>query len=297
VKKTKLTVLTIVIAASTQIVNAMLYNPNQSDLLLLFRSDSYTKNVEVDIGSVTNLINLAAGTVTNFSSVYSTNQVKTNFGNAFSAVVFTVAGSTASTGGHGNALWFTSASGVVPTNVPINTLNPIRNQVLTIGGDAAAATGSVAGSNYVGASTAPQSYSAVLGGNYGTFGGLLSFTDEALAGNTQNFYQLGVGTGPGVLIGTFSMSSVNGAVTFTRANTVVPLVPAQIVGVVRTAGSTQISFTTTNGNNYQLLYRTNLLQGGWVTNAAAGTVTGNNATNVLNDATTDPQRFYRIQSF
>lgn len=294
------------IAASAQMSKAMLYSANNADLLLLFRSDSVLKNVEVDIGGVTNLLNLAPGASTNFS-VYSTNQVKTNFANSFSTVLFTVIGVNAA--GKGNGLWVTDFSDTTPPgNFASGAYTTVRGLIQSIGTSANGVTGNVAGSNYVAASTATTSYSYILTTGQGqaaytvsSFGGQFPFTDEALAGNTQNFYQLNnTGSGSATLVGTFSMDATSGAVTFTRANaTAVTLVPSRINTIQRYLASNQtyIGFTTTNGNNYQLLYKTNLTQATWTTNAAAGVVVGDNSNKAFYDTTTDAQRYYRVQSF
>jgi hypothetical protein len=182
--------------------------------------------------------------------------------------------------------------------------------VTSIGSKANASTGNVIGSNYVAAASATTSYSYLLSTGAGlptttlpTFGANVNFTTEVLAGSSQNLYQFTSDptftTLTATLIGTFSMNATTGVITFTRANAVVvvPLVPSRIVNFVRAGNLNTISFTTTNGNNYQLLYKTNLTQATWTTNGAAGVVVGNNATNVFSDTTADAQRHYRVQSF
>jgi hypothetical protein len=278
-----------------QTTKAMSYSYNNSDLLLLFRSDTYQKDVEVDIGTVTNLLNIGAGASTNFSYAYNTNQVRTNFGTSYSTVDFTVTGVSSSQ----STLWMTDFSDTsAPGNFAAPDFNPIRNQIETIGLSATQATGSKAGSNYVAATSSSQSYSAIEGGDYANFGGQVDYTCEALSGNTQNIYQFNnSGAGSAVLIGTVTMSSTTGVVSFTRASAVRVLVPANIVNVAYNGSSAQISFTTTNSDNYQLLYKTNLTQTGWSTNAATP-VAGNNATESLTDTTASgSQRYYRVQSF
>ena len=316
--KTKQTVLILAIIASTQITNAMLFNTSKSsaDLLLLFRGSSgaLTPCVEVDLGNVTNLLNLAPGAVTNIAApnfYYIPNQASTNYGNSYNNAIYTVIG-TANTGAQAG-LWVTDSSSGTPASFASTTYNSIKGVVVGVGDDATAQTGNgtVPSSNFVcTASTEQQAYFYLATTAQGeptstinNWGGLLSFTDETQPTNAMAFYQFSQTNGLSssftpALIGSFSMNSTNGAITFTRAGAVVrTLVPSRIVEVLRTGDNTQISFTTTNGDNYQLLYLTNLAQTGWITNATAGVVAGNNATNTLEDTTSDPQRYYGIQSF
>ena len=312
--KVKQILLILAVIATTQTSKAMIYNTSKSsaDLLLLFRgiNGSVTPCVEVDLGNVTNLLNLAPNATADMGSYgYIANQVKTNYSNSYGNAIFTVIG-TAVTGAQGG-LWATDSSSGTPSGFQSTVYNSIKGLVGGIGGDASAQTSDVQGSNFVctASNDAQAYYYLVTTANsqptttIPTFGGNLSFTDESLPTNSMNFYQFSQTNGLSSpyspqLIGTFSMNATSGAITFTRAGTVTrTLVPSQIVGMVRSGSSTQVSFTTTNGDNYQLLYMTSLNQAGWITNSSAGVVTGNNATNVLNDTTTDQERFYRIQSF
>jgi hypothetical protein len=295
----------------------MLYNSSKSsaDLLLLFRgvNGSLTPCVEVDLGNVTNLLNLAPNVITNITPpnfAYLTNQVRTNYSTSYSNAIYTVIG-TANSGAQGG-LWVTDSSSGTPAGFQSSGYGGIRGVVEGVGADASAQTGNVAGSNFVcTASTDQQAYyyyvttgQGAQQSTIGTWGGTLGFTDESQPTNSMAFYQFSQLSGLSspfspTLIGTFSMNATNGAITFTRASAVVvpTLVPSQIVKVIRAGSTTQVSFTTTNGDNYQLLYKTDLTDASWTTNTSAGVVAGNNATNSLNDSTSDEQRFYRIQSF
>jgi hypothetical protein len=284
----------------------MQYSSDTSDLLLLFRKTSSQVYVEVDLGSVTNLLNLSGNSVVDLSTYgYISNQVLTSYSSSFTNVLFTVIGVAGL--GDPSGVWVTDFSDTsAPANMGSSAYSNLRGTVDGIGSDADNATGFTVNSNFVSsAGTANETYDYLLTTAVGqsqssmpTFGGNLKFTDEALAGKTQNFYQLSSSSsGTGTLIGTFNMNATNGVIVFTRTGTGVTLVPAQIVGVASAGGGTQISFTTTNGNNYQLLYKTNLTQVGWLTNATAGKIAGNNSITNFSDISTDPQRFYRIQSF
>jgi hypothetical protein len=315
VNKIKQTALILAIIASTQITNAMNYAATNSDLLLLIRGTSGSICVEVDLGSVSNLLGLAPNVVTNIAPPnfsYLTNQVKTNYNNSYSNAIFTIIGTTGQkVVPHG--LWSTDSDSGVPGVLTPSQFSGVQSALggngTGIGGIASVQTGNVTGSNFVSTSTTPinETYVSIFSQQsqpVSDFGGNLPFTVEGQPTNSMAFYQFIQTNGLAstyvpTLAGSFYMNPTNGAITFTRASAVVvrTLVPSQIVGVLRAGDNTQVSFTTTNGNNYQLLYKTDVTQAGWITNSAAGVVAGNNATNTLEDTTTDEQRFYRIQSF
>jgi hypothetical protein len=311
VNKLRKTILILALIATAQVTRAMNYEATNSDMLLLIRGTINSTCVEVDLGSVSNLLALAPNTITNIAPpnfTYLTNQEKTNY-TSFANAVYTIS---AVSGVKKTAgAWITYSSGPIQTFGP-SGLEDIQSAMGSagsgIGGEASSLTGNVQGSNFVSnTSDAAQSYVGLFntaGGVPSDFGGNYSFVVEAQPTNAMAFYQFNQTNGLSsqfvpTLVGSFSMNATNGTITFTRAAAVVApvLVPSRIVGVVRSGDVTQVSFTTTNGDNYQLLYMTNQDQAGWITNSSAGVVAGNNATNTLDDTTTDELRFYRIQSF
>jgi hypothetical protein len=204
--------------------DAMAYNPKQSDLLLLFRSDLVGNNVEVDLGSVTNLLNLPAGAVTNFAPVYNAGQVKANIDNSFGTVLFSVAG--VDTAGRANSLWLTcSPDAAAPANLAKYRFPVVRNLIETIGTDAATATGYAASPSYMDAASSRTAYTYLVTIGQGlspsdmaNWGGAVSFSVEAPAGRSLNLYQFNnSGAGQALLVGTVAMDAASGAVTFTRA--------------------------------------------------------------------------------
>ena len=298
--KHKLTLLLTVAVLHAQITHAMNYAATNADTLLVFREDNFN-DVVFSVGNVSNLLAMPNGTTTNIT--YDTNLVKANFNNTFAGVKFIVVACNDSVTVP-TRLWATDASLTVPaTNVTVSKFGTIRSKIESVGNNAAAVTLGNA-SPFITAPSDPNAYSYVVTGGagtaIGTFNGDVAFTVEASAGATQYFWEVAPSNltpkPRSKFIGSFAMDATTGRVTFTSGtNAAVALVASKIVKVVRTSGVSQVSFTTTNGNNYRLLYSTNLVT--WLTNAAAGTIAGNNATNILSDTNAAGRVFYRIQSY
>lgn len=278
----------------------MTYAATNADTLLVFREDNFN-DVVFNVGSVSNLLALPNGTTTNLS--YDTNLVKGNFNNTFAGVKFIVLACNDSVTVP-TRLWATDASLTVPaTNVTVSKFGVIRSKTESVGNQAAAVTLGNA-SPFVTSPSDPNAYSYIVTGStvtgMGTFNGDMNFTVEADAGATQTFWEVAPSNltpkPRSKFIGSFAMDATSGRITFTSGtNSAVALAASRIVKVIRTNGVSKVSFTTTNGNNYRLLYSTNLVT--WLTNAAAGTIAGNNATNTLSDTNAAGRVFYRIQSY
>lgn len=104
--------------------------------------------------------------------------------------------------------------------------------------------------------------------------------------------------GPAYYVGYFQFNP-DGTMSFTRATTNSIVIPQpQIVGVTRAGNTTTISFSTTSGATYSLLYTSatglTLPVSGWSTLSA--TVTGDGTTRSLTDTTTDAVRYYRVSA-
>src|SRR5947207_14353847 len=96
----------LLVAASTQIAGAFTYS--NTDLLLIFRSDSGFSDVEFNIGSISNYLGKASGTTITVTN-WNFNQVVSNFHDSISGVKFLLIATTASTDSPRRS-WLTDAS-------------------------------------------------------------------------------------------------------------------------------------------------------------------------------------------
>ena len=294
------------VAANTQYATAVKYNSASEDLLLVIRNGS--KDMVWDVGTVSNILAVAPGntyTVTNYVPA----TVVSTFGSYNAAGLDFVLVAASSDSDPNTRIWATDADLVnVPPQLSGSDWGNYQGKVKTVGTAASGNSTPVNSTttNYVTTAGNANSYSYIVSESVGgdavlTWNGNLPFTPESGVGTTQDFYELSTGRA-GKLLGTFTMSGSTGVVTFTAASGLTPptLLPSNIIlPITRVGSSVQISFTTTNSNNYQLLYTTSLTPPvTWVTNSAAGTATGDGSTKSLTDTgATDAKRFYRIQSF
>lgn len=289
-------------ATMTQLATAMNYISTNDDCILVFHKTSY-RDVEFNLGSVSNFLNRPVGT--SFPVSYSTNVCYTNFGNSISGVSFSVIATTESTATIPSSdapgrVWLTSADVSAPLTWGNSQLNTVRNKIKTVGDNGSSAT-SYNASPYVGVATDAASYSQIVSdgvsANISIFGNLL-FTVDAVNGSAIKLYEfLPSAATPkpaAKYVGTFTYAT-DGTVTFSVPSAAATLIPATITAITAGGGGSKIYFTSTNNNNYRLLYTTSL-PGGWQTNVAAGLVAGNNGVTNFTDATTDSARYYRILS-
>lgn len=279
-------------AGATQMCSA--FNYSDTDLLLVFRADGFN-DVEFDLGSVSNYLGLATGTqqtVTNFDP----GLVNSNF-SSLPGVKFALVAATASTDPQPR-VWASDANlNGAPTALTYSRWSGLRSTISYLGTQPTTFTASNATPSYVVSASDPSSFTFIAsdGGqlNAGTLGGEAPFPVENTIPSTLAFYELQISTATpkpaAPLIGRFSMDN-NGNLTFTAGAAVV-LTPAQIVGITRAAGQTQISFRTGTGGAYRLRYRTTL-GGPW--NTLPTSLAGDGTVKTLSDATTDPVRFYSI---
>jgi hypothetical protein len=99
---------------------------------------------------------------------------------------------------------------------------------------------------------------------------------------------------PPTLIGNFCLGA-NGVLTFTTSS---PTPPAPDLQIARAGNVSTISFVTTNGVNYTLLYTNTAGLGTPVANwpSLPGTISGNNSTTNFTDTSADPDRVYRVKA-
>jgi len=293
-KNTKYFLLAAIAAGTVQVASAINYSP--SDLILVFRGTGYS-DVEFDLGPVSNYIGLAPGT--RVPVAYDTNLVSGNFlGSIIGADFALVAATPTSDGNSPSArVWTTDGSLYSPAvNVTYSKLSALRSRIQSVGIQATAATASNAAPYVVSGGTA-SSYSYIVSGGTGssipTMQGLSAFPVELANPTTLAFYELQASSGTSAtLIGAFTID-IDGSLYFT-AGQLPPLNASTATHITSVSGLNTISFSTTKGNNYQL-QSASALPGPWV-NVAGQTAFGNGIVNSLQDLSTDPKRFYRIQT-
>jgi hypothetical protein len=306
----KLIHLTATLAALNLVQTVRAFPFSNDDLLLVFHDGSSspsTSDMEYNLGSVSNLLTLSSGaSVTLFTDTNSA--VLNNFGSYSGAKVLLAAADSFTGDNTGKNVWLSSVSLTTATALAGSTFNNIQGRINSAGDNAANNSGTdnpyldapndINSYSYTAAGQAPAS-----GSDVGTFHGAIvtSRRTDGTNGATLALYQVpykSSGVGTGLLVGTFKWN-VSGSVTYTAGPLVAstPLTPAIITQVTRLPAATQISFTTTNGNRYSLLYKISPNQPAWTSNAITGVITGNNSITNFTDPTTDGVRLYRIQSF
>ena len=305
-KKLTLILLLALTASPAQLASAMNYVSTNDDCILVFHKPSF-RDVEIDLGSVSNFLNQPAGT--SFPVSYNTNVCYTNFNNSISGVFFSVIAATDSTATIPSSdapgrVWLSDANLTTsPLTFGNSSLNTERNFIKTVGDNGSLVTAYNA-SPYVGTATDPNSYSSIVSGGsadtnlIANFNGTLTFVVETNNGGSLKFYEFlpssQVPKPAAKYVGTFTYAA-NGIVTFSVPSASVPLIPATITSVTNLGGSVKVYFTSTNNNNYRLLYTAGW-PAVWQTNATAGLVAGNNGVTNFTDATAADARYYRILS-
>ena len=282
-------------------------NYSSTDLLLVFRQDG-VKDVEFDIGSVSNYLSLAAGT--RLPVAYDTNLVRSSFG-SLAGVKFGVVGATSQLDPTPRVWLTVSSLYSAPADVSFSKFSQLTAKIDAVGVNAAIYTLSNS-SPYVVSTSASSSYDYLV--TYGTFsavstlagdspttsGGLSPLPVDAVNPTTIALYQVTVSvTSPkpaAALIGAFTLDA-NGSLVFT-AGALPPLNPAAIVALDQDSlnGAATVSFTTTNGMNYQLLY-SSTPNGTWSLVPGAGVANGDGTVqNLIDYDAFAPVRFYRLQT-
>lgn len=298
-----------ILAASVLALAGLIGSPEKSSaftyadtqLLLVFKSEGYD-DVIFNIGSVSNYLGRAAGTVLNVTN-FSLPAVVNNFGADLTGVKFALMATTSPTVSpvSANSVWLTSLDPEAnPLNVTYSKYTQIYSKVSAVGQRAQEATFSSA-TNYfrIGASQA-TSYTTLSGG-VDTLDGQTTFAIEGAVPATTGFYQVqasSLANKPvSMRVGSFQMTS-GGLLSFIAgASAVVPPPAPTITAIARAAGVATVSFSTTNGVSYRLRYATQL--GGSITNwqTLPTVVTGNNAVRQIQDTTADAVRFYGVEAF
>jgi hypothetical protein len=222
----------------------------EGDLQVVFHQ-SGASDVEYNIGSVSNFLGLAAGTVVPVN--LDTNLVATNFSGTLSGVSFSVVSAGAS------RLWLSDANtNTAPADFSAFTHNVIANKIATVGADAAAIS---TFTPLVISASDPNSYSYIVSdntANISQFDGntpfLVDAASDAVTPTTLAFYQfVPTATVPkpsAVKLGTFTLAA-NGTLNFT-ASAVTPAIVAKPVGTTITRGNNAtLSVTADGATSYQ----------------------------------------------
>ncbi|MFM2295978.1 MAG: hypothetical protein RLZZ350_2391, partial [Verrucomicrobiota bacterium] len=204
-------------AATLRFTSATAYLPG--DLQLIFRKSGFN-NAEINLGSISNYLNLTSGAVVPVA--YDTNTVYTNFSSSLASVKFTLAAANSST------LWLSDANlSAVPSDVTLSKFSALRGKVDNAGIQASAIT--LGANPLLIAGNAVAAWDSIVSpGNstaVSTLGGDSVFTVEAANSNSVALYQIVASAATpkpaAIKIGTFTYNT-DGSVTFT-ASAVTPV--------------------------------------------------------------------------
>jgi len=294
-------------AGAVQTASALNYS--STHLLLVFRQDG-VKDVLFDIGSVSNYMGLAVGTVVPIS--YNQNAVLTNFPGGLTGVRFGVAGTTSQLDPYPR-VWLTDAAVyTAPSDMTFSKFSTVNGKIDNVGVNAAIYTASNA-APYIVTTAASSSFDYLVTG--GTLSAVSTFNGDAptpvgqvtpLAIDAVNpttvaLFETHVSAinpkPPGTLLGGFTIDST-GALYFT-AGTLPVLPTTRITSIEADPVNSQlatISFNTIAGVNYTLYYATDI-RGPWAPVPGAGVVSGDGTVQSLSDySAVDPIRYYRVKT-
>jgi hypothetical protein len=136
------------------------------------------------------------------------------------------------------------------------------------------------------------------GGAIPQFGGNVWFKVEQTIPGSFGFWQIDPSSASprpaATYVGTFSIGA-SGSLSFT-AGPVVTTVPPTITGITRVGTLDTVSFTTTSGGTYYLLYTTSLTAGGPSTwTVVSGPVAGTGGSQSLTHSASDTAGFYSVE--
>jgi hypothetical protein len=297
-----------VAAGTVQIASALNYSP--TDVLLVFREQGFPNDVLFDLGSVSNYLGHPLGTPIPVS--YDSTLVADNFGGSLSGVDFALEAAVSQQSSVGN-VWLTDQNlSSPPPDMGLGSFGQLRSKIESIGTLATILTSSNGTPSFVDPITDRNSYDFVASGgvvvtptpltylSVPTMGGGAPCVVETVNPTTLAFYQVAVNNStpkpPAALVGAVTLDAL-GNLYFT-AGELPPLPHSTATGITadRIGQTSTVSFSTTAGVNYQLLYSTDLSSGIW-TPVSGATTSGDGTIQSLSDFNaTDAARFYKIQS-
>ncbi len=289
--------------------SALAWSYSDGDLLLIFREGSH-KNIEYDLGSVSNLLGHANGYTTTITG-WDPSLITTEFGSDLTGVKVILAATTSS-GSASKTAWISSADpnvnaynvgGTAWTANLHGTINSLGTRPTGVPFRVPAAVATPTNAYAIGPSD-PQyggaSYDYIVsGGNFNsiaTWAGKAPFftvpVEQTIPGSFDFWAieptSIYPNSPPDQLIGTFTITT-NGVLTFVSG----PRTPS-ITGVSRSGNVSTVQFTTTVGNSYSLAY-TNTLGGATATWPVDGTtLIGDGKVDTINRTSSDDAEFYRV---
>ncbi|HWD19418.1 MAG TPA: hypothetical protein VHB20_09065 [Verrucomicrobiae bacterium] len=284
--------------------SALAFNYHYGDLLLVFRSAGQN-DVEFNLGSVSNYLNLAPGTVQTVAGWDASLVTANRNGNSLEGgkfILLATAGKADPSNQGGEADFLTGPGSPFPKDISQSAFSAQNSVITTVGTNAQLFTAGSVGTSAVIASSQSDSYTRTASGSGNDptkLGGTSAFNVETTIPGAARFYDIGSvnGANPpvGAWVGTFSLDS-NNVLTYTAGKGVADAVTLSIVD--NGDGSVSISFPTTAGVNYQLL--TSSVVAGPLSlwnPAAAGYALGTGGTITILDAPSSDETFYAIQSY
>lgn len=276
IKQAKLVLLATAIGVVLISTQAATYN---GDLLIGFTSQS-GNDVIYDLGAQSSLVD---GETWNLATLLA--------GRNLNTVNWGVIGDNKSISGQPWTAWTTTDGTVLPPRVPnAQTLGTLDTATKSIYQNFAAAG---AGQSISITNNDDNSWSqqTINGGGPNQYVNVYN-NPNVVGATSDSFYSVLDNNSAPVLAGSFTLGT-NGVVTFNLPQPPKP----QIVSITRSAGTSTIYFTTTNGPTYTLYFTNSTgLATSSVTNwpSSPTTLVGNGLTNSLSDTTADTNRFYRI---
>jgi hypothetical protein len=298
-KKLLLSICVLLVLLSALLARAWTYNTG--DLLLVFRESGH-KNIEFDLGSVTNLLGKTNGYTTTITG-WDAGLVTNEFGADLTGVKVVLLATSGSTNWLSGAEPDTTAYNV--SSQASDTLQAIVNGIGTK--PLYPINIPTAGTNaYVidpGGQYTASSYDYIVTGGNPTsvngsktipkLGGYAPFNVEQSAPGFLDFWSVQStiiypNSPPDNLVGTFTITT-NGVLTFVAGPRA-----SNITGVAYDGNASSVQFTTVVGNQYSVAY-TNAL-GGAVANwpVATNTVVGDGRVKTISRNTSAGTEFYRV---
>jgi len=302
--------LQIAVAASVLLNTPLLLAWTYSDghALLIFRASGFN-DVEFDLGDVGQFLGQPDGYTTTLNA-WNLSLVTGVFGNDLSGVNVILAATTSDASAN-PAAWLSSGDpSAAPSDSSFPTwranlysvINALGTRPLTY---LVPASGASAYSIDPGGTYRLASYDYIVssgglnGGAIPQFGGYVSFKVERTIPGSFGFWQIVPSSASprpaATYVGTFSIDAT-GSLSFTAGPAVVSAAPPNITAITRTGTLNTVSFTTTPGGNYYLLY-TNSITGGapgaWP--VVSGPVAGNGGNLSLTHAAADAAGFYSVE--
>ncbi|MFO1488227.1 MAG: hypothetical protein U1F65_07105 [Verrucomicrobiota bacterium] len=277
---------------------------NDGDTLLIFRSSGFN-DVEFNVGNISQFTNLANGvtiTVPNWSRTLVTN----TFGEDLSGVSVIVT-ATKSSFDPSPAAWLTSQNpaATVKDLTPSAWQSKLYSPINAIGTKPVlnllpATLTNAYSIDPVSLTTRPSAYDYIVSGQNASllpfFGGNVSFNVEGAVPSSFGFWQIAPSSLPvkpaAKYVGTFTITA-GGLLTFT-AGPLTTAAPPQIVGITRAGAVSTVTFTTTSGGNYSLVYSTAPAGSLATWSVVSGPVAGTGANVSLNHTTSGAAGFYGV---